>query len=65
MLYGNAFSLDTDEQRLERLLALSANIDTHAAELSVSGDRLATAQTAGPDWSDACTNAGIEDGDSG
>jgi len=41
MLKNNAFSLDKDGERLERLLALSLNIDTHAVELGVSGDRLA------------------------
>ena len=35
MLKNNGFANDTDGERLERLLALSLNIDTHAAVLEI------------------------------
>jgi len=64
MLKSNNFGRDTDGERLERLLALSLNIDTHAVELGVAGARLTDCQTAGADWSGVCVVAGVEDGES-
>ena len=49
MLINNRFSWDDDGSRLERVLLLSQNIDTHAAELGVVGDHLTLSQTAGAD----------------
>ena len=43
MLKNNQFSSDKDDDRLERLLALSANINTYADELGIEGDMLAWA----------------------
>jgi len=44
MIKNNGFTRDGDEDRLERLLALSANIDTYADELSVEGDGISPAE---------------------
>ncbi len=62
MLKNNRFLKDDDGERLERTELLSHNIDTYAAELGIVGDNLTSAQTAGEDWMNAVTNAGIEKG---
>ena len=62
MLKNNQFTSDDDLERLERLLALSANIDTYADELGVEGDQLAWAQGAGAAWESADASAVVEDG---
>jgi len=62
MLKNNQFTSDTDLDRLERLLALSANIDTYAVELGVEGDELTWAQGAGAAWEAADAAAVVEDG---
>jgi len=64
MLKNNQFTSDTDGERLERLQLLSANIDTHAVELEIIGDKLLRCQTGGADWNSAVVNAGVEDGES-
>ena len=64
MLKNNGFANDTDGERTERVLALSENIDDHAVELGIIAPRLTDCQTAGEDWSDAITTAGVEDGES-
>ena len=40
MLKSNGFANDTDGERLERVLLLSANIDTHEVQLEIGGDKL-------------------------
>jgi len=40
MLINNQFTSDTDGERLERSLLLSANIDTHEVQLEIGGDKL-------------------------
>ena len=61
MLKNNQFTSDTDGERLERLQLLSANVDTHAVELEIIGDKLLRCQTGGADWNTAVVNAGVED----
>ena len=63
MLKNNSFTRDTDGEHLERVLGLSANIDTHAAGLFITGDELASCQSAGADWTTAVTNASVESGE--
>jgi len=63
MLINNAFSDDNDENRLERLLLISENIDTYAAELSIAGDLLSWAQDAGETWETAVAQAVVQDGE--
>ncbi len=64
MLYNNQFTADKDDERLERLLALSANIDDHSADLGlIAPDPMLTwAQNAGAEWESAVSSAIIEDG---
>ena len=64
MIKNNNFTRDDDGTRLERMQLLSANVDTHAVELNITGDKLLRCQTGGADWPSAVTNAGVEDGES-
>ena len=59
MLKNNNFTKDNDLDRLERLLALSANIDTYAAELGLVAPNplLTWAQGAGAAWEAAVATA--------
>mgnify|MGYP006292893725 CR=1 FL=1 len=53
MLTGNSFSRDSDGERTERLVLLSANIGDVAVELGLTPDKLAEAESAGTDWDEA------------
>jgi len=63
MLKGNNFLHDDDNERSERLVLLSANIDTHAVEIGVSGSLLTWAQGASDNWEDLRENALVQDGE--
>jgi len=60
---NNAFSGDTDADRSDRLDLLTANIDSHAGELGVTGDRLTWAQDASAAWLQARSDAITEEGE--
>ena len=64
MLKNNQFTSDNDLDRLERLLALSANIDALAADLGLVApdDLLTWAQGSGAVWESADASATVEDG---
>ncbi len=59
---NNNISNDDDGDRIERLLLLERNIDKYAAELGISGDLLAWAQTCETTWSDIRGTSGLENG---
>ena len=61
---NNAFSQDTDSIRGERLVLLSKNIDTFAAMLGITGDRLTWAQGASAAWRAAISATITENGES-
>ena len=63
MIINNRFSSDDDNVRSERLVLLSANIDTFAVELGYAGARLAWAQGASAAWETARTATGVEKGE--
>jgi len=63
MLINNNFLRDKDEDRLERLILLSGNIDTYSAELGLAPERIAWAQGAEDAWQAALSTATVEDGE--
>jgi len=63
MLKNNNMGHDRDGEHLERVLLLSKNIDTYAAELNVTGDDLADCRRAGADWTAIVTVAHVESGE--
>ncbi|MCK5843120.1 MAG: hypothetical protein KAG97_00345, partial [Victivallales bacterium] len=63
MLKSNGFTRDTDEDRLERFIHLSGNIDTYSVELGISPARLLWAQGAEAAWQNAISTCVIEDGE--
>ena len=63
MLKNNCVRRDTDGEHLERVLALSKNIDTYATELNVNGDDLTECRSAGADWTAAVRVAHAESGE--
>jgi len=63
MLKGNNFLHDDDNERSERLLLLSGNIDVHAATIGVSGTLLTWAQGASAAWENLRENALVQDGE--
>jgi hypothetical protein len=63
MLKNNNLARDKEGEHLERVLALSQNVDTYATELVIVGDELTNCQTASADWTTAVTVAGVESGE--
>ena len=62
MLIHNKFSKDSDDDRLERLLSVSNNIDDFAIEIGLSEDKIEWAHGAGDAWEDTVAKATVESG---
>jgi len=63
MIINNSISQDTIDERWQRVSLLSANIDTYAVELDVTGARLTWAQGAASAWETARATAHVESGE--
>jgi len=62
VLRNNGFKRHTDDERSECTALVSANIDTYAAELDLTGDRLTKARGLGAAWLNLLTLARVEEG---
>lgn len=63
MLHNNNFSRHTNDERTESTGLASANIDTYAVELDVTGAKLTRAQGLGAAWLTALATASVESGE--
>ncbi|MCK5833979.1 hypothetical protein KAH81_09975 [bacterium] len=63
MLKGNNFLHDDDNDRSERFVLLSGNIDAHAVSIGVGGTLLTWAQGASAAWENLRENALVQDGE--
>ncbi len=63
MLKRNAFTIDTDGERTERLIALSANIGDVAVELGLPAAKVTDAEAAQTDWDTDLSAATREGGE--
>ena len=64
MLTCNAFTMDTDGERTERVVLLSANIGAVSVELGLPAAKVTEAEAAQTDWDDALSAATREAGES-
>jgi len=62
MIKNNRFTDDTQDERIERLILLSANIGVYGPMIGVPAPKIASAETAYADYLAAIATAGVEDG---